>query len=286
MGSTLRYILKDIKIKHSVFALPFALLSAFMAASGVPNGKTVGLIVVAMVFARSAAMAFNRVADRQFDRTNPRTLSWPLASGKASAASYLLFVGFCSALFVGTCYFINPLAFRLSPFALGVLFLYSYTKRFTCLSHFFLGLALGLAPVGAWIAVTGTVSSPPVILGVAVVFWLGGLDILYSTQDYHHDVSLGLHSIPKRFGLTRALQMARLSHAAMIGFLLLLGFRYPENAGWLYMAGVVIVAVLLWYEHSLVREDDLSRVNVAFFNMNGLISVGLMLFTLADRLMA
>lgn len=286
MGSTLRYILEDIKVKHSVFALPFALVSAFMAASGVPDGKTLGLIVLAMVLARSAAMAFNRVADRRFDRTNPRTRAWPLASGKTSATSYLVFVGVCSALFAGTCYFINPLAFRLSPFALLVVFLYSYTKRVTCLSHFFLGLALGLAPIGAWIAVTGSVSSPPVILGVAVVFWLGGLDILYSSQDYAHDVSLGLHSIPKRFGLARALQMAKLSHAAMIGFLLFLGFLYPDHAGWVYMAGVVIVAVLLWYEHSLVREDDLSRVNMAFFNVNGLISVGLMLFTLADRLMA
>ena len=278
----LKTVFQDIKIQHSVFALPFALMSAFMAARGLPDWGTLALIVIAMVFARSSAMVFNRIVDREYDRQNPRTQKRPLATGGASVISYSIFVTVSSALFVFTCYWINELAFYCSPVVLAVVFLYSFTKRFTSFSHFFLGLALGLSPVGGWIAVTGTIELPPILLGIAVIFWLVGLDVIYSCQDYQHDVSSGLHSIPQRFGIAGALRISKISHGIMVFFLLSLPVYDPELTGYVYLAGVGLVGILLFYEHSIVREDDLSRVNVAFFNVNGLISTGLMVFTLID----
>ena len=275
-------ILKDIRIEHTLFAMPFAVMGAFIAADGMPQVKTLALLMAALFFARAAAMAFNRVTDAQYDSANPRTKGRPLASGNAQAGAYGAFVVASSAAFVATCYYINPLAFHLSPLALAVVLFYSFTKRFTSLSHFFLGFALSLAPIGAWIAVTGQLALAPVVLGGAVIFWLVGLDIIYSCQDVEHDTSTGLFSIPSRFGVARALLYSGMAHVVMVAFLLSLYFL--ARLGWIYLSGVAITAALLWYEHRLVRPDDLRRVNVAFFNVNGVISVGLMLFTVADRL--
>lgn len=281
MVKNLGFILKDIKVEHTLFAMPFAVMGAFIAAGGMPAPRLLGLILAAMVFARSAAMAFNRLTDARFDSGNPRTKNRPLASGQARRAAYIAFVIVMSTLFVGACRFINPLAFYLSPVALAVVFFYSFTKRFTPYSHLFLGIALALAPVGAWIAVTAAVAVPPLLLGAAVVFWLLGLDIIYSCQDVAHDRAQGLFSIPSRYGVARGLRLAVLAHAVMILFLVALWYA-AGTLGWIYLAGVACTAALLWYEHRLVRPDDLRNVNVAFFNVNGMISVGLMVFTLAD----
>lgn len=275
------FILKDIKVEHTLFAMPFAVMGAFIAAGGMPAPRLMGFILAAMVFARSAAMAFNRLTDARFDSGNPRTKDRPLASGRARRAAYIVFVVSMSALFIGACRYINSLAFYLSPVALAVVFFYSFTKRFTPYSHLFLGIALALAPVGAWIAVTAAVAVPPLLLGGAVVFWLLGLDIIYSCQDVAHDRAHGLYSIPSRYGVARGLRLAAMAHAAMILFLVALWYA-AGTLGWIYLAGVACTAALLWYEHRLVRPDDLRKVNVAFFNVNGMISVGLMVFTLAD----
>ena len=281
MVKDLGFILKDIKVEHTLFAMPFAVMGAFIAAGGMPAPRLLGLILAAMVFARSAAMAFNRLTDARFDSGNPRTKNRPLASGRARRAAYVVFVIATSALFMTACRFINPLAFYLSPVALAVIFFYSFTKRFTPYSHLFLGVALALAPVGAWIAVTAAVALPPLLLGAAVVFWLLGLDIIYSCQDVEHDRANGLFSIPSRYGVARGLRLAAGAHAVMILFLVAL-WCAAGTLGWIYLAGVACTAGLLWYEHRLVRPDDLRNVNVAFFNVNGMISVGLMVFTLAD----
>ncbi|MBI3793643.1 MAG: UbiA family prenyltransferase [Nitrospinae bacterium] len=280
----LKLVLQDIRLEHTLFALPFAVMGAFIAAGGMPKLGDLGLIILALFFARSSAMAFNRLTDAKFDKTNPRTQNRPLASGRADSAFYGFFIAVSSAAFIATCYFINPLAFKLSPAALGVVLFYSVTKRFTSLSHVFLGAALSLAPLGAWIAVRGGVSLPPFLLGAAVVFWLVGLDIIYSCQDVEHDKSAGLFSIPSRYGVSRALTLSMAAHVVMIAFLITLYFA--ARLGWVYLAGVAATAGLLWYEHNLVRPDDLRRVNTAFFNVNGIISVGLMLFTVADRLLS
>ncbi len=197
---------------------------------------------------------------------------------------YVLFVCISSVFFIGTCYALNPLAFTLSPAALFIIFFYSFTKRFTLYSHFFLGIALSLAPIGAWVAVKGEFGLASVLLGAAVVFWLVGLDIIYSCQDVEHDKSAGLHSIPSRLGMDSALRLSSLAHAAMIVFLLSVFFISTE-LGPVYLAGVALTAGLLFYEHSLVKPDDLRKVNTAFFNVNGMISVGLMAFTVADTLL-
>ena len=281
---TLSLILRDIRIEHTLFALPFAVMSAFIAAGGMPEAGTLALIIIALVFARSAAMAFNRLADARFDALNPRTAKRVLASKKAGSISYIVFIVISSAAFCVTTWYINRLAFMLSPAALGTIFLYSYTKRFTAYSHFFLGFALSLAPIGAWVAVKGEITAVPLLLGTAVIFWLVGLDIIYSCQDVDHDKRAGLFSIPSRFGIERALRISYTAHIFMIIFLLLSSV-FAAALGTVYIAGVVLTAALLWYEHSLVKPDDLTRVNEAFFNVNGVISVGLMIFTVTDTLL-
>lgn len=275
-------ILGDIKIQHTVFAMPFAVMSAFIAASGLPPLGVLGLIVVAMVFARSAAMAFNRLVDAQFDEKNPRTKGRAIPAGMASRGHYVFFTVAASLAFILVCSQINRLSLILSPVALLIVFFYSYTKRFTAYSHFFLGLALSLAPLGAWIAVKEEISAVSLVLGGAVVFWLAGLDAIYSLQDVEFDKAHGLNSIPQRFGVRRALILSAMFHAAMVALLFTLLFISPLS--WIYGAGAFLTAGLLLYEHSLVRPDDLSKVNVAFFNVNGVISVGLMAFTIADIL--
>lgn len=281
MSNRLAIIFADIKIQHTVFALPFAVMSAFLAAGGLPETEKLVWIVVCMVGARSAAMAFNRIVDARFDAKNPRTQGRALPSGQVSAGSYWAFLIASSALFVFAAWMLNSLAFYLSPLALIVVFFYSLTKRFTAFAHFWLGLAISIAPVGAWVAIREEISFVSLLLGAAVIFWLIGFDILYSCMDAEADRVNRLHSIPQRFGVEMALKMAFASHALMVVFLLVL-LEPTVLLGQVYLAGVVLVAGLLVYEHSLVKKDDLSKVNMAFFNVNGIISIGLMVVVIAD----
>ena len=274
-------IFADIKIQHTIFALPFAVMSAFIAAGGVPEAEKMMWIVVCMVGARSAAMAFNRIVDARFDVKNPRTQDRALPSGRVDVKSYWLFLIASSVLFIFAAGMLNSLALYLSPVALVIVFFYSLTKRFTAYSHFWLGLAISIAPVGAWVAIREEISFVSLLLGAAVVFWLVGFDILYSCMDVTFDRESNLNSIPQKFGVGTALRMASVSHALMI--VLLFALLQPvSELGFLYGVGVVLVAGLLVYEHSLVRPDDLSKVNMAFFNVNGIVSIGLMAFVIAD----
>ena len=281
MSNKLAIIFSDIKIQHTVFALPFAVMSAFLAAGGMPEMEKLGWIVVCMVGARSAAMAFNRIVDARFDKENPRTQDRALPSGKISVGNYALFLVASSALFIFAAWMLNSLAFYLSPVALAIVFFYSLTKRFTAFSHFWLGLAISIAPVGAWVAIREEISFASLLLGAAVVFWLIGFDILYSCMDVEADRINRLHSIPERFGIETALKMALTSHMAMVVFLLVL-LEPTVLLGGVYLTGVALVAGLLVYEHSLIKKDDLSKVNMAFFNVNGIISIGLMIFVVVD----
>ena len=278
--NNLKIIFLDIKIHHTVFALPFAVMSAFLAAEGWPDWMVLFWIVVAMFGARNAAMAFNRLVDARYDGLNPRTKGRALPSGKISAGVYWFFLLFSSGLLILASYMLNPLAFLLSPVALILVFFYSLTKRFTSYSHFWLGLAISAAPVGAWVAVREEISFVSLLLGAAVVFWLAGFDVIYSCQDADSDERNDLFSIPRRFGIGTALKLAAVFHAVMI--LLLLVLLSEPLLDWLYLTGIVGAALMLCYEHSLVKEDDLSKVNVAFFNVNGCLSVFLMFLVIAD----
>jgi 4-hydroxybenzoate polyprenyltransferase len=273
-----------IKLSHSVFALPFALAAAFLAAGGAPSPRQVLWILVAMVGARSAAMGFNRLADQELDARNPRTAGRELPAGLLTRREVWAFVTVSAAVLVAAAAMLNPLCLALSPVALLVVFGYSYTKRFTALSHLFLGLALAIAPVGAWLAVRGDLAWPPIVLGLAVLLWVAGFDAIYACQDAAHDRSVGLFSLPARWGVGRALVVARVLHAAavvLLAAIYAMGSLHP-----VYLVGVAAVAVLLAYEHSLVRHDDLSRVNAAFFTVNGWISMGYFACTLLAILMA
>ena len=281
MFAKLSVIFADIKIQHTIFALPFAIMSAFIAAKGLPQTEKIIWIVVCMVGARSAAMAFNRVLDARFDARNPRTQDRALPAGRVDIRSYWLFLIVSSAIFIFAANMLNSLAFYLSPVALLIVFFYSFTKRFTAYSHFWLGLAIAISPVGAWVAIREEISFSSLILGAAVIFWLVGFDILYSCMDLEFDRSSGLKSIPQKFGIENALRIAFASHGVMVLFLLGL-LLFVGQLGVLYSIGVVVVAILLFYEHSLVRPDDLSRINIAFFNINGIISLGLMVFVIID----
>ncbi len=281
MPVKLAIIFSDIKIQHTVFALPFAVMSAFLAAGGMPETEKLVWIVVCMLGARSAAMAFNRIVDSRFDKENPRTRDRALPSGLVSMGSYWVFLIASSALFIFSAWMLNQLALYLSPVALIIVFFYSLTKRFTAFSHFWLGLAISIAPVGAWVAIREEISFTSLLLGAAVIFWLVGFDILYSCMDVESDRVNRLHSIPERFGVETALKMAFASHAVMVVLLLVL-LEPTVLLGWVYLAGVVLVASLLVYEHSLVKKDDLSKMNMAFFNVNGIISIGLMAFVIVD----
>jgi 4-hydroxybenzoate polyprenyltransferase len=278
-----RTTLEMIKWEHSVFALPFALCGAMLAAGGLPRPWQLLWIIVAMVAARSAAMAFNRLADAELDAANPRTRMRALPSGALSRRFVAGFVVVSSAVLVLAAGQLNRLALYLSPVALAVILLYSYTKRFTRWSHLLLGFALGIAPAAAWIAVRGSLDPRILILTMAVTFWVAGFDVLYSCQDYHFDRTTGLHSIPRFFGVPGALIIARVLHLVML--LLLGALVLVFDLGVLAVAGVVAVALLLAYEHSLVRPDDLSRLNAAFFAMNGVISVVFFVFVAADLLL-
>jgi 4-hydroxybenzoate polyprenyltransferase len=282
MLKKIKIILEMIKFEHTIFALPFAFTGALLAANGLPSGRTVLWITAAMFGARSAAMGFNRWADRSIDAENPRTKNRALPLKLVTPAQVIVFTAASSALLIFAASMLNPLSFYLSPVALAVVFLYSYTKRFTFLSHAFLGLAICLSPIGAWIAVSGRLEPPALVLGAAVLFWLLGFDVLYALQDMEFDRAAGLHSIPQRFGIRRSLWISRASHAAAMAALFLLSFLL--SLGWLYLAGVFIAVGLIVYEHTLVWENDLSKLDIAFFNMNGYLSVTVFLFTLADKL--
>jgi 4-hydroxybenzoate polyprenyltransferase len=273
-------ILEMIKFEHTVFAMPFALTSAVVAANGFPEWRILGWIVVAMVGARSAAMAFNRIADLRFDADNPRTKERALPRGLVSVTEAWAFVLAAAALLFVASWKLNPLALALSPVALAVVMGYSYTKRFTSWSHVVLGLALGIAPVGAWIAVKGTIQLPPIILAACVTLWTAGFDIIYSLQDVDFDSKAGLFSIPKRLGVARALMVSRLMHVTVMALLALFG--WSAGLGTIYYVGVVIVGLLIACEHSLVSPKDLSKLNVAFFTMNGCVSVLLFGFAVVD----
>jgi 4-hydroxybenzoate polyprenyltransferase len=283
MLNKIKIILEMIKFEHTVFALPFAFTGALLAANGLPSWSTLLWITVAMFGARSAAMGFNRWADRKFDAENPRTKERALPRGLVTPFQVVLFTAVSSAVLIFAAYMLNPLSFYLSPVALATVFFYSYTKRFTFLSHAFLGLAICLAPIGSWIAVSGEIASPALVLGGAVLFWLLGFDILYALQDIEFDQKTGLHSIPQRFGIRRALWISRTAHAVTMAALFWLASLL--SLGWLYIAGVLIALLLIIYEHSLVKEDDLSKLDLAFFNMNGYISVTIFVFTLLDVLL-
>jgi 4-hydroxybenzoate polyprenyltransferase len=279
----LRNTLEMIKWEHSIFALPFALCGAMLAAGGWPTAWQLSWIIVAMVSARSAAMAFNRLADAEIDAINPRTHTRALPTGTLSRGFVGAFVTVACLVFVLAASQLNRLTLLLSPVALAIVLLYSYTKRFTRWSHLALGFALGVAPAAAWIAVRGSLDPRILLLTAAVTFWVGGFDVLYACQDYDFDRRNGLHSIPRYLGISRALLIARLFHAAMM--LLLLALVLSFRLGGVGLAGVTVVGLLLAYEHSLVSRNDLSRLNAAFFTMNGVISVVFFLFVAADLLL-
>jgi 4-hydroxybenzoate polyprenyltransferase len=279
----LRLTLEMIKWEHSVFALPFALCGAMLAAGGSPTAHQLVWIVVAMVAARSAAMAFNRLADASIDAANPRTRTRALPAGHLRSGFVAAFVVISSAIFVFAASQLNRLALWLSPVALAVLLLYSYTKRFTRWSHLVLGFALGIAPAAAWIAVRGSLDPRILLLTAAVTFWVAGFDVLYACQDFDFDRQTGLYSIPRFLGIGTALWVARGFHLAMVALLVALLIVF--GLGKLAAAGVVVVMVLLLYEHALVRANDLSKLNAAFFTMNGVISVLFFFFVGGDLLL-
>jgi 4-hydroxybenzoate polyprenyltransferase len=269
-----------IKFEHSVFALPFALTGALLAARathhGWPTWPQLAGIVVAMVSARSAAMTLNRIVDLRYDRENPRTRQRALATGAVSVSFAWIFTLIAVAVFLLAAWQLNPLALKLAPLAILILFSYSFTKRFTNWSHLFLGFALGISPAAAWIAITGGLDPRMLILCTAVTLWVGGFDVLYACQDIDYDRSAGLCSVPKRFGVANALRIARAMHTGVVALLcwLAASFALP----WPAWVGIVVVAALLAYEHSLVKANDLSKLDAAFFAMNGYISMSFLLF--------
>ena len=282
---TIRKYFDFVRFEHTVFALPFALASMAVAARethGWPGWRTLLLVLAAMVCARTAAMGFNRIVDRKLDALNPRTAGRHLPTGQMSVVSaWWLVIGAAMGL-VAVTWFINPICFYLSPVALAIVLFYPFTKRFTDFSHFFLGLGLSVAPVGAWLAVRGHFTQlwPPMVLALAVVFWLVGFDIIYATQDYESDKALGLRSLPVRLGIAGSLRFARWAHAMMAA--LLLGFGLISQMGWPYYAGWTAIAACLVYQHRLARNQDPVSVNAAFFRMNAVISVVLLASVVAD----
>jgi 4-hydroxybenzoate polyprenyltransferase len=280
MASRIKTVLEMIKFEHSVFALPFALTGALLAARatrhGWPSLSQILWIVGAMVAARSAAMTMNRIADVRYDRENPRTKQRALPTGALSLQFAWLFTLAAVAVFFVAAWRLNPLALKLAPLAIAILFFYSFTKRFTNWSHLFLGFALGISPAAAWIAITGGLDARMLILCAAVTLWVGGFDVLYACQDIDYDRSAGLFSVPKQFGIAKALLIARGMHIGVIAVLGWLAFSF--GLPWPAWAGIAVVASLLAYEHSLVKADDLSKLDAAFFAVNGYISMLFLVF--------
>jgi 4-hydroxybenzoate polyprenyltransferase len=275
-----RTTLEMIKWEHSIFALPFALTATLLAAHGWPAWRTVGWILVAMVSARSAAMAFNRWADADLDAENPRTKSRAIPAGLLTRGFVRGFTGLMALIFLGAAAELNRLTLELAPVALAVLLGYSYLKRVTQWSHLGLGLALGLAPSAAWIAVRGSLDARILVLSAAVTLWAGGFDVLYACQDFEHDRAAGLHSLPQAVGIPAAFWTARAMHVAMLGLLVWFGSLFHfHRLGWI---GIGVVGLLLAYEHSLVSPCDLRRLNAAFFTMNGVIAMVFLGFVAGD----
>ena len=280
MLSRIKTVLEMIKFEHSVFALPFALTGALLAARATrhswPSLRQILWIIAAMVAARSAAMTMNRIADLRFDRENPRTKQRALPTGAVKLQFAWFFTLVAVAVFFVAAWKLNPLALKLAPLAIAILFFYSFTKRFTSWSHLFLGFALGISPAAAWIAITGSLDPGMLILCAAVTLWVGGFDVLYACQDIAYDQRAGLFSVPKKFGIAKALLIARIMHIAVIALLAWLAFAF--SLPWPAWAGIAVVASLLGYEHSLVKPGDLSRLDAAFFTVNGYISMLFLLF--------
>ena len=276
-------LLEMIKFSHTVFALPFALTGAVLASLANGRPPTLGQvfwICVAMAGARTVAMGLNRIIDARIDAENPRTAQRHLPAGRVSYPEAWLLVGVALGSFLLAAWMLNPLCFVLSPVALGFLVLYSYCKRFTSLAHVVLGICLGAAPLGAWIALRGSIGWPAVILAMAVMLWVAGFDIFYSLQDVEFDRQYGLYSFPVTLGVAGAIQLTRALHVGMM--VLLFSLLFTPGLDWIYLAGLLVVCGLLIYEHLLVRPGDLSKLDAAFFNMNGYISITIFLSTLAD----
>jgi 4-hydroxybenzoate polyprenyltransferase len=274
LAGKVRTTLEMIKFEHSIFALPFALVGAMLAVRGWPTWRQFVWLIVAMVGARSAAMTFNRIADLKFDALNPRTRTRALPAGRLSLRFAWIFTALSCVVLAFAAYQLSPLAFKLSPLAIAVLLLYSYTKRFTLLTHLALGICDGLSPVAAWIALRNGASASALVLGAAVAFWVGGFDLIYACQDVEFDRQVGIHSVPQRYGIRAALAASAAAHAVTVALLLLV--VRMESLGVFALAGVLVMAALLAYEHTLVKPSDLSRLNAAFFTVNGYI--GLLFF--------
>ena len=277
-----KIFLAMIKFEHTIFALPFAYIGALLTGKRLPSAHDLFWITVAMVGARTAAMSLNRLIDREIDAKNPRTANRALPRGLLSVREVWVYVFLSWGLLLVAAWQLSPLARKLSPLAVLILWFYSYTKRFTWACHFYLGLTLALAPVGAWVAITNGFALPPVLLGLGVLFWVAGFDIVYACMDYDFDRREGLFSLPARFGIGPALWVARGCHVLAPLFFALTGKLLGLGA--FYWTGVAVAVALLFYEHRLVRADDLSRVGIAFFNLNGLLSTGMLVFTLLDIL--
>ncbi|SHJ42185.1 UbiA-like polyprenyltransferase [Desulfofundulus thermosubterraneus] len=277
-----RIILEMIKFEHTVFALPFAYVGALLVQKQIPSLHNLIWITLAMVGARTAAMSLNRLIDRHIDALNPRTANRALPLGLVNVKEVWLLVFLSFALLSLSAYQLSPLAFKLFPVAVAVLSFYSYTKRFSWTCHLFLGLALGLAPVGAWIAIANRFDLAPVLIGLGVLFWVAGFDIIYACDDYDFDRKYGIYSIPARFGLERALLISTFFH--IVAPIFFISVAFILNLGIFYLAGVLIAVVLLFKQHTLVSPNDLSRAGVAFFNLNGTLSVIMFIFTLLDVL--
>ncbi len=278
----IRIFLEMIKFSHTVFALPFALTGALLAAGGFPTVRQIVWIILAMVGARTAAMAMNRLIDAEIDGRNPRTAGRAIPSGLLSGGVTLFFIISSTALMLFSAAMLNPLCLKLSPIALSFLVLYSYCKRFTSLAHVVLGICLAAAPIGAWVAIRGQIEASALVLGAVVLFWVAGFDILYALQDREFDKAAGLHSIPVLLGVEGSLWTARIFHLVMMG--LLLGLYSIMQLGSMFMVGILVVAGMLLYEHWLLKDGDLEKLDAAFFNMNGYISLAILLFTAAEVL--
>ena len=278
----IRIILEMIKFEHTIFALPFAVMSMFLASGGIPKLVKISWILVAMVGARSCAMSFNRIVDANIDANNPRTAVRAIPSGHLKTWETWIFTMISASLLILAAFKLNPLAFRLSPLALIITMVYSYTKRFTSFSHFWLGISLAISPIGAWIAIKGRFDILPILLGLAVMFWTAGFDIIYACQDFDFDKQNGLHSIPVKFGIRVSLWFSSGMH--IFAVCILIGIGIISELGSTYLTGVGIVVAILIYEHAIVKPDDLSRVNLAFFTLNGMVSLVLMVLSIVDLL--
>lgn len=282
MWKKIKFYGELIKFEHTIFALPFALASLVVLMREFPTKKEIFFVLLALVSARTVGMGFNRWLDKAFDEKNPRTSTWPHVVGLVKDWEIKLIIALFLGIFLLACYFINQLALLLSPIVILLLFLYPLAKRFTYYPHLILGLVYFLIPIAVDVALNEIISKEAILLGVAMALWVAGFDILYSLQDYEFDLKMGLKSIPVRFGIRRALLFARFFHLFTFFSLLMLGFFYKE-AGWFYFLGLCLLALFLFYEHRLISEKDLSKINKAFFTINGYISIIYFIVVLLDR---